>query len=193
MTVFADFLDLRTAVLEEAKRTDLADVFPRLVALAEGAFSRRLRLREQMTSTTLTIASGSVALPTDLVAINGVYNANGCEYVQQPIHAVKPSGYFYAVDGVNLVTSTLTGDVLVDYFAKIPTITASMTSSNWLLQRYPEIYLYGVAFELSKHIRDKEAAADNLGLLRAAYDDAEADDEQIRYSRARVRVQGVTP
>lgn len=193
MTVFADQLDLRTAVLETVGRTDISDVFTRLTLMAEAAFSRRLRTRDQMTNTVLTMASGTVPLPPDLQEIIGVYSAAGCEYHMRPVQDSHGTGRTYSIDGDNMTSGGLSGDLRVDYYAKIPTITAALTDSNWLLQRYPTIYLYGVAFEAAKYIRDKELAADMLALLKDAYLDAEIDDERTRYSRARIRVQGVTP
>lgn len=45
MTAFTDFLDLQAAVVEHVRDASIADVFPRLVKLAEVTFNRRLRCR----------------------------------------------------------------------------------------------------------------------------------------------------
>lgn len=193
MTAFADLLDLRTAAVEQVGRPDIADVFPRLVALAEAGLNRKLRTRDQITSATLTLASGSVALPADFLEMIGVYNSVGQEYVQQPQQAAHMNRSYYAIDGSNLTLYGKSEDVSVQYYAKLPTITDSMTDSNWLLQKYPGVYLYSAAYEAAKWMRDKELASDMAGLLAGEIADLRADDEHARYSRARVRVQGVTP
>jgi hypothetical protein len=61
------------------------------------------------------------------------------------------------------------------------------------LQKHPGLYLYGVGMEAAKYLRDVEAAQATSALLDMEYTAAAAQDEQGRYSRARVRVAGVTP
>ena len=190
MAVFADLLDLRTAVIEQVARPEIADVFPRLVAMAESRLNRSLRLREQISNATVTIASGAGPLPADFGEMIGLFAANGYEYVQQsPQHM---DGYVYSIQGGNIVSPRISGDVTASYYATIPALEA-MTDSNGLLARYPDVYLYAVACEAAKNMRDKEMAGDMSGLLDEAVDTAKADDEAARYSRARVRVAGCTP
>lgn len=192
---FADFLDLRTAVLEQVGRTDIADKFPRITKLAEARLDRDLTCREQVTETTLSFVDGAAALPSDFGAAIGLYDANGLEYVQQPLQAVQSvvGRCYYAVDGANIVASGAPEDLTLQYYAKIPTITGSLTSTNWLLEKYPSLYLYAVSFEAAKSIRDLELAADMKALYGGELGDVEAYDARQRYSRARVRVQGPTP
>lgn len=193
---FTDYLDLRTAVLEQVGDTSLSDVFDRLTKLAEARFNRRFRLSDQITTATLTIASGTASLPSDLAEIIGVYDANGFEYVAQPSQNARITTdhrHFYTIEGDSLKTVGPDGDKTLQYFAKIPTLTASPTTSNWLLAGYPGVYLYGVAFEAAKYMRDAESAAQMRALMDAEIAEAISDDNDKRYSRARVRVQGVTP
>lgn len=194
MTAFADFIDLQTAVVEQVRNPSIADVFPRLVKLAEVGFNRRLRCREQISTATVTVSGGASALPADMAEIIGVYDAAGVEYIAQPLQAVKVSqgrGY-YAISGGNIVTRNDEA-LTVEYYAKVPTITDSLTDSNWLLQKHPGLYLYGVGMEAAKYLRDVDAAQATSALLDMEYTAAAAQDEQDRYSRARVRVAGVTP
>ena len=194
MTAFADFIDLQTAVVEHVRNPSIADVFPRLVKLAEVGFNRRLRCREQISTATVTVSGGSGALPTDMAEIIGVYDAAGVEYIAQPLQAVKVSqgrGY-YAISSGNIVTRN-DEDLTIEYYAKVPTITDSLTDSNWLLQKHPGLYLYGVGLEAAKYLRDVETAQATSALLDMEYTAAAAQDDQDRYSRARVRVAGVTP
>ena len=193
MTAFADFLDLRTAVIEQVGRPDMADVFPRMVLLAEAGFNRNLRTRDQITEVTVSLTGGVGALPADFLEVVGVYNASGFEYVQQTAQEAKPNSCYYTIDGASLKMFGYSGDLTLQYYAKIPTITSSMTASNWLLQKFPGIYLYGAAFEAAKWVRDRDLAADMGALMQGEITAARADDERARYSRARVRVAGVNP
>lgn len=191
---FADFLDLQTAVVEHVGNPSIADVFPRLVKLAEVTMNRRLRCREQITTASVVVTSGVGALPSDFQEIIGVYDGAGIEYIAQPLQVLKEaqSRGFYAISGSNIVTKndeTLT----LEYYAKVPTITDSLTDTNWLLQKHPGLYLYAVGAEAAKYLKDVELAQATLALADLEFAAAAAEDAQQRYSRARVRVMGVTP
>ena len=181
MAAFADFLDLRTAVIEHVGNAGIADVFPRLVEIAESRLDRELRMRQQITTQTLTVAGELLTLPATFAEMIGVYDALGREYLG------------YDVQDATVTMASVEGAVSVKFYARIPTLTSSVTTSNWLLARYPDVYLYAVGFEAAKYIRNAELAVQTKGLLDEALFSARADDERARYARTRVRVAGVTP
>lgn len=191
---FADFLDLQTAVIERVKDVGIADVFPQLVKLAEADFNRKLRCREQITTTTVTIASGEASLPADFQEMLGVYDSSGYEYINQPaqnVRIVQSRGY-YTLDGTKIKASadeTLT----LQYYASVPTLTTSSTTTNWLLTRHPMLYLFAVAMQAAVYKADAELVASLSGPLEMEYRAVDAADASSRYARARVRVAGVTP
>lgn len=194
MVAFADLLDLQTAVIERVKTAGITDVFPQLVRLAESDFNRRLRCAEQVTTDTVTITGGTAALPTDLQEIIGVYDTSGLEYIGQPLQALKQvqtRGY-YAISGTNIIARN-DEDLTIEYYASVPTITDSMTDSNWLLARHPNLYLYAVSMEAAKYLRDGELMAGLTAPLAMEYDAVAGADMSFRYARARVRVAGVVP
>ena len=194
MTAFSDFLDLQTAVVEHVRNPSIADVFPRLVKLAEVTFNRRLRCREQITTATLTVTGGAAALPGDYAALLGVFDAAGVELIQQPVQALQEQqtrGY-YGLSGSNVIAKNDEVLTLI-YYAKVPTITDSLTDTNWLLQKHPGVYLYGVGLEAAKYLRDAETAQATMPFLDMEIDAANGQDAQERYGRVRVRVAGVTP
>ena len=195
MAAFADLIDLQTAVVELVKDASIVDVFPRLVQLAEVNFNQRLRCFDQITNVTVTISSGLATLPSNFIEMIGLYNASGYEYVQQPLQSVKLSTatHFYAIAGTSLVTKIADGDLSADYYAQVPTLTTSNTTSNWLLAKYPGIYLYGVGVEAAKYLQKANVAVALAQVLEMEFTAAEGCDTRSRYSRARVRVAGVTP
>ena len=191
---FADLLDLQTAVVERVKNVGIADVFPQLVKLAEADFNRRLRCREQITSAAVTIASGEASLPVDFQELIGVYDAAGCEYVNQPSQAIRPaqSRGYYAIDG-SKIKAPADEALTVQYYASIPTISGAMTDTNWLLARHPGLYLYGVAMQAAVYMGSAELVAALAPALDLEFKAVDAADASSRYARARVRVAGVTP
>lgn len=191
---FADYLDLRTAVIEHVANPSIADVFPRLVLLAESSLNRKLRTRDQMARAVLTVVSGTAALPLGFMEAIGLFDARGCEYIQQPVHMIKDghdTGY-YAIEGGNLLVNS-DGEKALDYYAALPTLTASQTATNWLLQKHPSLYLYAVGYEAAKYLRDVEGAVTSQQLLDMELADLRAGDFSARYSRARIVIPGVTP
>lgn len=190
---FRDYIDLRTAVVEMVGRPDIADVFPRLIGLAESRLNRDLRMREQIATATVVFTAGRGTIPTGLREIIGIYSPNGHEYVQQTPQRVAQGGYYYSLEGSEIVAPRFEGDMRVDYYATIPPLSASVTTTNWLLDLYPDLYLYATGFEAAKYVRDGELIQTTKMLLDDALNSARADDERTRYARARVRVAGCTP
>ena len=135
MAAFADFIDLQTAVVEHVGTAKIADVFPRLVQLAEVNFNRRLRCRDMVTTSTVTVTAGVGALPADFIAAIGVYNAAGFEYVQQPLQAVKTTDttHYYAISGGNIVTKIADATLSLEYYAKVPTLAGGFTTTKIVL------------------------------------------------------------
>lgn len=191
---FTDYIDLQTAVIEQVRSPDIADVMPRLVRLAEARFNRDLRTRDMMAQATVTFASGTAALPADFLAAIGLFDTSGFEYHEQPIHLMKQGHEYghYAISGANILCNT-DGPKTLNYYASIPTITLSMTTTNWLLTKFPGVYLYGVSTEAAKHMRDVEGASAFKALYDMELAEAKAADADARYSRARVTLTGVTP
>lgn len=187
---FTDYLDLRTAVLETVGRTDITDVFDRFTKLAEARLNRELRCRDQITEANITVSGGTAPLPADFREVIGLYDARGYEFVQQPPQAVKVTNYsFYSVSGSNIVAND--GEYLLQYYAAIPTLTTSPTTTNWLLAKYPEVYLYAVSEEAAKFPpMNLEILGGLTELRREAIREAREDDHMQRYARARVRVAG---
>lgn len=187
MSAFADYLDLRTAVIETVRDASITDVFDRLTRLAEARFNRELRCREQITEATVTVANGSGPLPANFAELIGAYDNAGAEFVQVPVQTVQARHYSYvSIDGANLLGNDR--DYRVQYYATIPTLTTGPTATNWLLQKYPEAYLYGVGCEAAKYLRDTDAAPVLEQYRDRAIYEARANDERQRYSRARVRL-----
>ena len=194
MSVFADYLDLQTAVIEHVANADIADVMPRLVKMAETTFNNRLRCREMMDSATLTVMNGSASLPVDYLESIGLFDGAGREFIQQPVHMIKEgrdNGFYAITDGFLLVNSD--GARRLDYYAALPSLTLSMTANNWLLLRHPSLYLYAVGYEAAKYLRDLELAQATKALLDMEFAEVAAVDASARYSRARIILSGVTP
>jgi hypothetical protein len=196
MAALADYLDLRIAVADLVGRDDLSDVFPRLVQSAESRLNKDLRTADQITDATLTLSSGSASLPSDFLEMIHVYDGQGRPMRAGTLADVAQSGseyWLYALDGSNLKIYGVDGDRDITYYAALSTLTASPTTSNWLLASHPDVYLHAVAYEAAKHLREAEVAAAMKALLADSLAAVSASDETHRWANATVRLPGVTP
>ena len=191
---FTDYVDLRTAVIEQVGDHDIADKFDRLTQLSEAEMNRRLRTRHQITSTALTVASGVATLPSDVLEPIGLFMASGAEILARApksFERLTNKDHSYVISGAQLETQD--GEYTFEYYAKIPTLTVSMTTSNWVLENYPALYLYAVSVEAAKSMKDVQMVQDLMALKEIEYATAIGGDAAERYGSARVRVVGATP
>jgi hypothetical protein len=182
LMAFDDYLDLRTSVIEMVRRPDIADVMDRLTLLAETWLNRNLRTKDQITETTLSFSSGVATLPTDYLETIGLYTSEGEEIEPRTLQDLQ-----------NDTASFPDGSYTFQYYAKLPTLTTSMTTTNWLLSSAPDLYLYAVGYEAAKHVQDENLARVARALREESLMDVMGQDFSARYSRMKVRLQGVTP
>lgn len=180
MSAIQSYIDLRFAVSDHVGNRAISDVFPRLVQMAEADFNQRLRTRYQITDATLTFEDGVSPLPPDFLELIEVSHRPGMKRR-------------YQIDGFNITIPGISGDLDVQFYAKIPTLTCSPTACNWLLAQFPSVYLYGVGLQAAKHLRDVELSQATDQLYGYALDELKVADERARWSASVVRVQGCTP
>lgn len=197
MPVYADQIDLRHAVASHCGDFTLTDQFKPDLLQAEARLNQRLRMRQMITDDTLTFASGEAALPSDFLEMINVYDAYRCPMRATSIANVQRSGQQYgryAIDGSNVLIYGLTGDRDITYFAKLPTLSTSDTTTNWLLTQYPDIYLYAVAWQVLIRAKNVELAGATKELLEDAIKSARVDDERSRWANGTVNLGSmVTP
>jgi hypothetical protein len=99
----------------------------------------------------------------------------------------------YSIDGTNIYIYGYSGDRDIEYYAKIPSLTMSPSTSNWLLEEAPDVYLYAVGLEAAKFLKDVDLAQATKLLLDGAMAELRVGDERARWANSVVRVQGCTP
>lgn len=178
MSAIQNCIDLRLAVSDHVGNRYISDVFPRLVQMAESDLNTRLRTRHQVVDATLSFEDGWASLPPDYMELISV-----CGDWHPP----------YQVDGYSMRIPGFSGDLDIQYYGRLPSLTCSPTATNWLLVRYPQVYLYGVGLEAAKHLKDIELAMATDQLYGTALGAVIADDNRARYANRVVRVGGPTP
>jgi hypothetical protein len=202
------YAKLQSEISDVINRADLlADVTKYSTGTIEGAIKRAIRkceLRAQRTlrirfmesSTTLTFASGtgSYALPSDFLSTRLVYiSRDPVQVLQQTSLETLFTDYpgaansipeKIAVSGTSLYvrpTPDATYSVPMFYYQEIPALSDTNTS-NWLLVRAPDLYLYGACIELMPHIMDDQ----RIQVWKGAYDEAirllNEDDDAAKWN-----------
>jgi len=156
--------------------------------LFEKAANRRLRVRPMETSTLLTTAAGTVALPSDYLAWRTVLWTGNTPYVEldyvhpaylQSTQVTSDPGNprVFTIEGSNLKVRPTddTHDYEFHYYQSISTITTADATTNWLLTTYPDSYLFGALVELGALMRNTEMAQ----LYKARRDEAFAEIIQL--------------
>lgn len=196
MAVLADNLDLRTNVVELVKNPSIIDVWGRILGMTEVRINRVARHRNQITSATVTFVDGEAPLPADFLEVLHLYDQSNCEMFAGPLSLVKGTGSmyrYYAIDGSSIWNYGYSGDRTLEYYASVPTISAALTDTNWLLASYPDVYLYIAAGEAAAHLQDTERASVFAGLADTALSDMHRDSNRARFSRGVVIPRGVNP
>lgn len=131
--------------------------YPDFIQLFEATANRRLRTRNQETSTSLTPdSSGQATLPTDYLAWRRVTwlgsSRQELDYVEpsyfQAAFPSRPSDVprFFTIEDSTLKVMPLDStSVQLEYYKQIPALASN--STNWLLTAHPDLYLFGSLVE----------------------------------------------
>lgn len=185
----ASYSDLLALAAVTLNRTDLTDYLPAWVKFAEGQITDRLiaegPVRQMMGRSDATINSEYIAVPDDFEGARAIYLAPNYkpldfispeEIVQRKTLYPGESGapQAFTVVGVELQFwpwasgGTFTGEMT--YWKRIPALTSTNTS-NWLLVRRPDVYLYTTLIQSAPFLRDDDRLATWGGLAETGLAD----------------------
>ena len=198
----ATYTDLQASVAAWLNRADLTAIIPDFITIAEAHHSRDLRLRKQITTTTLlTVASTrGVSLPADFLEfenlsiltsperqvtyatveqLDSVYPNNGQTGVPS-LYTIEADQILFGPtpDGVYSVSAL--------YYARFPSLATNTT--NWLLTNHPTAYLYAALMQACIYIKDKSSAAEYKSLYDQIMKDLQTQDDRAQHSGSTLRV-----
>lgn len=169
------YSEIKSTVADYLNRADLTAVLPSFVTLAEAKFNRELRTRDMLVRAQATSSNQYVSLPTDFLqhyslSLDTASAQPPMDYIGpqeakmlKARHVTAGSGssrmqYFYTViDGAFEIVPTPNADLELDlvYYAKIPALSDSNTT-NWLLTKSPDLYLYSALLEAAPYLKDDD-------------------------------------
>ena len=176
----ATYSDLKTSVANYLARSDLTSQIPDFIQFAEIRLRRELRIRQMLSSTTLTTTGGTetVNLPSDFLELKNIYVdgdptwtltyltpstliRNGRTY-----EAGKPSYYTILASQVKFgPTPDTTYSVPLLYYAAPTFLSDSNTSNTWLVN-CPDLLLYASLAEAEPYLMNDA----RLATWQAMYD-----------------------
>jgi len=174
----ATYSDMVTAVGDWLDRSDLVARVPDFLRLTESRLNRLLDDPDMEVTETFAATGEFTALPLDfgeMVSISAGYG---------PLAQVGPvefAGYDRTISGdprvysivnraIAFAPANATVSITLVYRRSIPALT-SINTTNWLLTRAPDIYLYGALVQASAFL----AEDDRVGLWKSAFDEAIAE------------------
>jgi len=196
------YADLETSIANYLARDDLATYIPDFITIFEAAACRRLRVRREETTTTLTPSSGVATLPTDYLGHRRVTWLGSpireLTYVVPTIltqdYPTQPVGTpsEFTIEGGNLkVMPSSDSSIELLYYQKTAAISGTL---NWLWTNHPDAYLFGSLCEANAFNKGQAFEAASLWEQRRdkVFNEIQTQDFNER-SGMSMRVVGVTP
>ena len=156
----ANFTALSRSIGRWLNRTNLADVIPDFVRMAEAEFARDPRIRSSFQTVVVDgyTPDGEISLPYDLLELQELRVAGA---VHNPLpHADwrnrVTGAYFTRIGNVVHITGKPAAAYRLTYLQKLPQL-AFPSDSNWLLREHYDVYLWKCCEQGSVWMRDVEA------------------------------------
>ena len=194
----ANYTDLQASVASWMNRSDLTALIPDFIVIAEARIQDDLRTRQMVTAVNLSsvVATQNIALPADWLEFKSLtYNGDPLEYmplerIKEMADQVTSSGPLgYSLDAGNLLlapTPATVFTIAATYYAKVPAIATATT--NWLLTKYPNIYLYGSLVSASQYTLDMQKADYWGGLYTQAIAVASGSNDRAMSSGSPLKI-----
>lgn len=169
-----DFATLKARVISFINLSDVGTEATTFIQLAESEFNRALTVREMEASVSLSVSSSAHDLPTDFLAHIALTEPRGSGFDEVQYVAID---YFDKLRGGGASCDrvfTIVGNQMLfkpdiseeadpvemnyRYRKKLPALSDA-NPTNWLLDKYPDAYLFGTLAEAAMYIKDEQRMA----------------------------------
>ena len=192
-----NYTELRTQVSNYLNRDDISDAqMDVFIDNAEAELNRSVRHRKMIKRVTANVDTHFTNLPDDwLEAVNVQLNTSPISLLRQITLEtadqyrenngdVTDTPQFYAIVGETLeLVPRPSAEVTLEltYYSKIPALTAS-NLTNWLIDEYPDLYLYAVAKQACVFLMDDERLTVYAALFTAQLNALKAEQERVKFA-----------
>lgn len=187
--------ELKTAVADFLNRDDLSAAVPTFITLAEADMQRKVRHWRQEKRSTAEIDTQYSAIPADFLEIIRFYVTSSdtkplelisqAELLDRKRRNLDTSGSpsYYALTAGEIEVYPVpdgTYDVELYYFSRVPALSASATT-NWLLEYFPDVYLYGALMHSAPYLKDDARLQVWAALYQQGIDAINAASEKAKF------------
>jgi hypothetical protein len=188
----ATYADLQATVQDYLDDSTMTARIPDFIKLFEVKARRALRTSDATaTATATTNANGQVTLPDDFRGVRRLHVAG------DPLDFITPDDaserntaqsartpYAYTIEGYTLtVVPAASVDVTLVYAQGLPALSVTNTS-NWVLTRHPDAYLYGTLAEAEGYGFDDARLATWKALANGALGEIIGADQSMEWASA---------
>jgi hypothetical protein len=193
---FTTYAELQTTIAGYLARSDLTTQIPDFIRLAETRLRRDLRIRQMLTSTTITCTSGTatVSIPSNFLQVSDfVVAGNPVQPLayespalfsrnSRTMDAGKPKTYTVLASTFKLAPIPDSGYSLTLIYSAAPDFLSTSNTSNSFLTVCPDLLLYASLLEAEPYLMN-DARINTWGtMFDRAMNGLTASDEQGQYS-----------
>lgn len=162
----ANFDALKASIVDWINRPNLGGVVDDLILLSEAHFDRELYCREMESTVSYTVSTGSQVLPADYLAhvslnVVGDPRARAIDFIApDQFDDRRPeigSPCLFTIVGNDMLFWPVPAEpitIKMRYRQRLPALAAG-NQTNWLLDKYPDAYLFGALAEASDYVADE--------------------------------------
>lgn len=193
------YSELKSSIADWLNRGDLTAVIPDFISLAEAQMERKLPTQKMVKRANATIDTPFSAIPSDLLSVKSLVLTSTAPV--QPLvfltedeldakkYTYRSTGkplYFALVGNqIEVLPAPDTGYTAeITYVATLAKLSDSNTS-NWVLARHPDVYLYGSLLQAAPYLRDDERVGLWSSQYQAAIEDMLVQNERAAFSQGR--------
>lgn len=184
-------------------QTEFEAAVPDFVLLCESELNRRLRTRDMETSASVTITSGSGPLPSDYLEMRELKTSGDNPRICTPVDPTYGDRYYnwsssldpfhYSIVGstINVYPPAASDTLTAVYYQEIPDLATN--STNWLLTKAPNVYLYGSLIHAAKFMEEREDMMKWRQDFEEGLKNLRIENTMSRYAKAQIRPHMITP
>jgi hypothetical protein len=194
--------ELKASIANWLNRDDLTAVIPDFIALAEGDMNRQIRHWRMEERATAALDERYTELPPGFIEAVRFH----LDVDERPIELTTPLSLqqrrlaasdtagrpqFYSIVAGQievLPTPDVSYSGELYYYKKIDPLSSEL-ASNWALQYYPDVYLYGALVHSAPYLSDDGRTTVWASLYKNAIDGINANNEKAKYGGSGLRMQ----
>ena len=195
------YAELQSSIADWLLRDDLTSVIPTFISLAEAKFNRRIRDYRMVKRATAQVDTAYFAIPSDwqenirfqlntspITTLEYVTPDQAAEEKRLYNSSGRPAFFTMIGDEFQIVPAPdSTYNAELTYYAKIPALSASNTS-NWLLTKAPDIYLYGALMEAAPYLDDDARIQVWSNLLEQSMNAIQIESDRAKTGSSSIRM-----